>query len=242
MKMIITACRNPTLTRPQFFRHLRHVHWPLVRDHERVAAALDGYIQNHALGKDSPAPDNAPYRIAIDRDSVIELFFGSEEGLRRLAETPEYLEHVRPDEARFNDLPHNIMVKTQPETVFEARTVGRCKLFDFLMPLEGINAADFKLELAAHSAELCLDPAYSAVVDRHVDNWAINALDGAHMGFGAGSFACVREIWASSFTAFQSEAVVRRDVSVVDAEASFSVFATEFPMIDKMNRNLQYKN
>lgn len=232
MKMIITARRNPAMTRPEFFHHLRHVHWPLVRDHVQVAAALEGYIQNHALGPDSPEVDFAPYRIAAERDSVIELFFDVEEGLQRLVEAPEYLEYVRPDEARFNDLQQNIMVKTEPETFFEASTIGRCKRFDFLMPRAGCNADDFKAQLAAQSAELCLEPVHTASIDRHVNNWSIQISgDSDGNGFGTGNFGCVRELWASSFAALISDARDRNVGSMVDTANSFSVFATEFPMI-----------
>lgn len=232
MKMIICAKRNPALSRPEFFNHLRHVHWPLVRDNRAVAGAIDGYIQNHALGNSLLGADVAPCRIAADRDSVIELFFDGEAGLQRLLEVPEYLELVRPDEAYFNDLPRNIMVKTQVETVFQTRDLGRCKRFDFLVKADGWRVSEFKSAVREDSSKLCLDPAYTALIDRHDLNWNIDlAEEVVEQGFGHGSFDCVRELCALSMTNFTHSMAFARLAPWVDANRSFSVFATEFVML-----------
>lgn len=238
MKMIICAKRNPAMTRPEFFYHLRHVHWPLVRKHERVACALDGYVQNHALGPDSPLPAATPYRIAVDRDSVIELFFDGDHGLQRLVETPEYLEFVRPDEARFNDLSQNIMIKTEPEMVFEANRAGRCKRFDFLVRSSDCRADEFRDQLTELAARLCLDPAYTAVVDRQVHNWPMVANEAANgQGFGIGSFDCVRELWSHSHDGLRQSLAFMDDTPFIDSERSFCVFATEFVMLEHLPSN-----
>lgn len=227
MKMIITCRRHPSLSRAAFFDHLRNVHWPLVQRHANVLAALLGYIQNHALGEAGRGIDAAPFRVATDRDSVIELFFEGPEDLGRLAQTPEYLDHIRPDEARFNDLSANIVVQTRPELFFEAPQVGRCKRFDFVVRGAGVAADRLAVALADNARRLALDPFYTAHVDRHVHNWQIGASQGE--GFGEGQFDCVREIWAGSFAALAAVAPLL-SIDDVDPEQSFTVFATEFAM------------
>ncbi len=49
LKMIITCRRNPTMSRPEFFHHLRNIHWPLIQRYPDVLAAVPGYVQNHSV-------------------------------------------------------------------------------------------------------------------------------------------------------------------------------------------------
>lgn len=229
MKMIITCRRHPSLSRPAFFHHLRHVHWPLVRQHREVLAQLQGYVQNHALGGErSPAAE--PFRIATERDSIIELLFAHPDDLLRLVETPAYLTCVRPDEARCNDLSENLMVRTRPKCYFEAVQVGRCKRFDFLVRNSDLTAQRFSEQLAAHAERLALDPFHTAHVDRHVLNYPMGSEDGH--GFGQGQFDCVRELWAGSFAALSAVAPLLA-TDGVDLERSFIIFATEFVMAEQ---------
>ncbi len=229
MKMIVTCRRHPNLSRPAFFHHLRNVHWPLVREHREVLATLQGYVQNHAVGDSERSPDATPLRVATERDSVIELFFARPEDLLRLVETPAYLAYVRPDEARFNDLSANLMVKTRPECCFEAAHAGRCKRFDFLVRTRDFTALHFADQLAAQARRLALDPFYTSNVDRHVHNHPISPQDGH--GFGQGQFDCVRELWAGSFAALNAVAPLLA-TNGADLERSFSIFATEFVMVE----------
>ncbi|MEL0250750.1 MAG: EthD domain-containing protein [Novosphingobium sp.] len=227
--MIITARRNPAMSRRDFHHHLRHVHWPLIQSLPRVEQALGGYVQNHALGPDSPVEAEPAIPVATDRDSVIELFFDNEAALGHLAAIPEYLAQVRPDEAYFNDLPHNMMVQTAPEIVFTAARTGRCKRFDFLARAAGVDAQDFVERIRACGRDLALDPLYTGQIDRLVHN-IVGAKGGA--GFGAGSFDCVVESWASTFTSLSGVAARHYAIEGVDKLQSFTVYATEFVMIE----------
>lgn len=232
MKVIICAKRNEAMTRRQFQHHLRHVHWPLVRRHEHVAAAILGYVQNHTLGPDSPDQSAAPYRIATDRDSVIELTFDGEAGLQSLLDAPGYMEEVRPDEGRFNALGQNIMIKTTPSGVFEYGPTGRCKRFDFLARADGATVEAFRDEIERQGEELALNPAYTGIVDAQVHNWRIaQSTDAGVVGIGAGGYKCVREIWAKSFDNLASTTTLFRPLASVDRQTSFSIFATEFVMV-----------
>jgi hypothetical protein len=225
--MIIACRRNPAMSRSEFFDYLRNVHWPLVQRYPDVLAAVPGYVQNHSVLPEPGFELSAPYRIAAERDSVIELKFDGVAAIERLLATPSYQQYVRPDEAQFNDLPHNIMVLTEPSNVSRAPDIGRCKRFDFIRRAPDTEPSSFDAEINRQSAALALDPIYTAHVDRHVDNIVVGpATDG---GFGKGSFDCVREVWAASFDALSAIAS-RSHVQGVDAKMSFSVFATEFAM------------
>ena len=187
LKMVITARRNPSMARPEFFRHLREKHWPTVRRHEEPYALLLGYLQNHALGPAAPASIATPFRLEQERDSVIELWFESDAALARLVQMPDYLAYVRPDEAVFNDLPSNIMVRTADREYFRAVTMGRCKRFDFIARGVEVDAEEFAEALDADGCALALDPYYTAHVDRHVHNLARASEDGhGSGGQGAG--------------------------------------------------------
>ncbi len=67
LKMMITCCRNPPMSRPQFFHHLRHVHWPLIQRHPDVLDALPGYVQNHAVLPEPGIDLSAPFKLAVER-------------------------------------------------------------------------------------------------------------------------------------------------------------------------------
>ena len=227
LKMIITCRRHPAMSRPEFFDHLRNVHWPLIQRYPDVLAAVPGYAQNHSVLPEPGFELSAPYRIAAERDSVIELKFDGVAAIESLLSTPSYQQYVRPDEARFNDLPHNIMALTEPSNGLRAPTIGRCKRFDFIRRASDTEPSSFGAEISRQSAALALDPIYTGHIDRHVDNIVVGpATDG---GFGKGSFDCVREVWATSFDALSAVAS-RSRVQGVDEKMSFSVFATEFAM------------
>jgi hypothetical protein len=227
LKMIITCRRNPAMSRPEFFNHLRNVHWPLIQQYPDVLAAVPGYVQNHSVLPEPGFELSAPYRIATERDSVIELKFEGAAAIERLLSISSYQQYVRPDEARFNDLPHNIMVLTEPSNVSRAPAIGRCKRFDFIRRAPETEPSSFGAEIKRQSAAIALDSIYAAHIDRHVDNVVVgHAPDG---GFGTGAFDCVREVWAASFDALSAVAS-RSHLQGVDAKMSFSVFATEFAM------------
>ena len=203
LKMIITCRRNQAMSRPQFFHHLRHVHWPLIQRHPDVLAVLPAYVQNHSVLPGRGFDPVAPYRIADERDSVIELWFDGMEGIDRLLSIPSYLQYVRPDEAAFNDLAHNIMLLTQATTAFRAPSIRRCKRFDFIRRSKDADADAFAVKIKDQARALALDPLYTGQIDRHVENFPVASKDGG--GFGEGGFDCVSEVWASSFDALSEQ-------------------------------------
>jgi hypothetical protein len=117
---------------------------------------LSGYVQNHTVPPEQGFELAAPYTIATERDSVIELKFDGIAGIERLLAIPSYQQHVRPDEASFNDLPHNIMVLTEAAGIFHAHVVGPANDDGF-----GKGSFDYVRELWAISFD-----ALSAVASR----------------------------------------------------------------------------
>ena len=115
---------------------------------------------------------------------MIELWFDGMEGIDRLLSIPSYLQYVRPDEAAFNDLAHNIMLLTQATTVFRAPSIGRCKRFDFIRRSKGADADAFAVKVKDQARALALDPLYTGQIDRHVENFPVASKDGG--GFGEG--------------------------------------------------------
>lgn len=231
LKLVISARRDSSLSRREFFSHLRNKHWPLLREHPDVLSLIEGYVQNHTVLQDEQSGLAAPYRVAADRDSVIELWFDGFEGLRRLMAAPNYLKSVRPDEAVFNDLASNIVLPSEELVLFAAVGGGRCKRFDFLKRASGANSHAFRTILYAHDEELALDPSYTALVDMHIQNLVVSG--DVDRGFGETSFDAVRELRAPSFAVLSFIADRFRSAeldTVIDADCSFSVWATEFPM------------
>lgn len=224
LKMMISARRNPALTRTHFFSHLRHEHWPLLQRYPEVLSLIGGYVQNHALETNL----SSLLRVASERDSVIELFFRDEKQLDHLIHQPDYIAYVRPDEAYFNALEDNVMVKVREEVLFSNGTPGRCKRFDFLARTPNTPADRFRELIAADGRRLSLDPNFTASVDRLVDNVALGQGDSA--GFGTGAFDIVREYWASSIGSLNAVAMSNKSGLPIDRSRSFTLFATEFVM------------
>lgn len=124
------------------------------------------------------------------------------------------------------------MIKTRAETVFSAPVAGRCKRFDFLVRDAAVSSQAFAQSLMESSRRMALDPLHTALVDRQVNNMPLMAGDGA--GFGQGSFDCVRESWSNSFANLADPVV--EEMLPVDRARSFSVFASEFVMIEPSGR------
>lgn len=222
LKLMICCRRTPGFTREQFFDHLRHIHWPLLQATPSVLQMLTAYVQNHAV---LDLPDAmAPFACARDRDSVIEVTLESAQRLEDLVNLPDYQELIRPDEHRFNDLAHNILMRSSEQTDLRLGAVGRCKRFDFIACDGETDPARLKDDIRDQTRHMLLDPSYTARVDRHVDNFADPVVDG--LGFGQGHYVCIREVWSHSFTSLADVADVSR-IRGADP-ASFSVFATEF--------------
>lgn len=231
MKVILTARRNPELDRPGFFRHLRQVHWPLVRGFPGVLKEILRYQQNHTLLPDEEGDESGavatPWRRAVERDSVIEVWFDGLEGLQRMDADPDYVAHVRPDEARFNALAGNVMLLADEQVYHDVARRGRLRRFDFLYRAEGCEVAQFQDACRTACEDLALDPAFQALADAqslhlpHSPDSGGAAPDAVLMTAASGMDALTRLAARRFVAGFQS---------VTDQTRSFSVVATAFPI------------
>jgi hypothetical protein len=228
VKLILTCQRNTSLTREKFFNHLRHVHWPLLQKYPEILQAIPGYVQNHAVNITSAMQIDSPYNIADKRDSVIELFFHDPSDVEALVHIDNYQTYIRPDEQRFNDLEHNIMVVSDKQSQHQFAQTGRCKRFDFMVADNSKSVSETQQALEHDAQRLSLEPYYTAYIDQHTDNFGKHS--SLEHGFGSGEYVCVREVWANSFDALSNVAGLYSDIEGVCRQQSFSVFTTEFVM------------
>lgn len=228
MKVVLTASRNRALDRPSFFRHLRQVHWPLVRSFPSVLREIRGYQQNHSFLPDEDGAVSTPWRRAIERDSVIEVWFESLEGLKRMDEDPEYAAHVRPDEAVFNDLPSNVILLSDERVFHKATSIGRVKRFDFLYSSEHVTKAAFEQACVRGCEAISIDPLFQAIADRvslHLP------LVGAHRSVdGLGAVLAVNTSGLDAMNHLASSRFTSIFENVFDAKRCFSVLTTSFPI------------
>lgn len=228
MKVILTASRNSALDRPAFFRHLRHVHWPLVSSFPGVLREIRRYEQNHSFLSREDGGVPTPWRRAEERDSVIEVWFDGLNGLQRMDANPDYVAHVRPDEDAFNHLPSNVVLLANERVFHDAPPVGRVKRFDFLYRSENIAQSDFNETCLRSCEALSLDPLFQALADRLSLHLPISPEVSSDTQPDA-----VLAVTASGLEPIGRLADHRfagASVEMVDRMRSFSVLATSFPV------------
>lgn len=228
MKVILTASRNASLDRPGFFQHLREVHWPLVARYPNVLREIHKYTQNHSFLPDEDGGAATPWRRATERDSVIEVWFDSMAGLQRMDADPDYVAHVRPDEAYFNDLPSNVLLVAQETTYHAAPSVGRIKRFDFLYAAPERAVEAFERGCRDACSALALDPLFQGLADTQSLHLPFQPEDPAGAQVQAVVATTASSLWAMSQLA--APRFVEGFEDVVDREKSFSVLATTFPI------------
>jgi hypothetical protein len=239
LKIILVPRRHPDMTRPQFFDYLANKHASLVKSVPEFTRYLRRYVQNHSRLAQDGADVTTPFQRAVDRDSVIELWFDDGHSFHRALAEPRYQEVIRPDEARFNDLPNLIVLATTEVAGLPAQggPTG-FKLFDVMKRKADIDRTTFLARWQRHSELLRSRSAYRLAARKSVLN-AIVADDSNPFGQPA-DFDGVMETWLGRFADAGVIAKLRLDdpelaaseVSFVDASASFSVLAVENPVIN----------
>ena len=99
IKFTILLRRLPALSHGEFVAYHRTQHAPLFSSLPEVKAHVRRYVQCHTLPDDLPGLPPAAY------DGTTELWFDDLAGLAAVFTAPRYLEIIRPDEAKFLDLP-----------------------------------------------------------------------------------------------------------------------------------------
>jgi len=239
LKIILIPRRHMEMTRPQFFDHLANKHAPLVKSVPEFAAYLKRYVQNHTRLAQDGVDVATPYHRAVDRDSVIELWFEDAQSFGRAMVEPRYLDVVRPDEAKFNDLPSLIVLATtEIESLCAEGGPSTFKLFDVIKRKAGVNRGTFVTRWQRHAELLHSCVGYRQAARKAVLNVVV---PDEHNPFGhPADFDGVMETWVADFTGADVIAKLRShdpklvasEASFVDVGASFSVLAVENPIIN----------
>lgn len=237
IKIILMAKRDPAMGRIEFFDYLAHRHAPLVRSVPEFCHFLQRYVQNHTRLPEEGADFATTFRRATERDSVIELWFDDGESLRRGLSLPRYMEVIRPDEARFNDLATLLLVATREVGQLPAQDVSTpFKVFDVLRRRADLDRTTFLERWQSHLALLASRPAYRRLARKVVLNGVMPDEDNP---FGVpAEVDGIMETWTGSFEdAGQLAALMSSDQEVaaslaglVDAETCMSLLALEHPV------------
>ena len=110
VKFTILLKRRADMTHADFVSHHRTVHAALFMSIGAVRAHVRRYVQQHALPVELPGLPPAKY------DGITELWFDDVAGIAAVFTDAEYMERIRPDEARFLDL-HGCDFLVSEETV-----------------------------------------------------------------------------------------------------------------------------
>lgn len=98
IKFTILLRRNPALTQDQFVRYHREEHAPLFTSLPEVKQHVRRYVQSHSTEVEIPGIPPMTF------DGATELWFDDMQGLAGVFYAKEYMEKIRPDEAKFLDL------------------------------------------------------------------------------------------------------------------------------------------
>ena len=98
IKFTILLRRNPAMTHEEFVAYHREKHAPLFTSLPEVKQYVRRYVQCHATADVLPGlPDSK-------LDGSTELWFDDLAGLVGVFQSKDYMETIRPDEAKFLDL------------------------------------------------------------------------------------------------------------------------------------------
>ena len=98
IKFTILLRRTPALTVEQFTKYHREQHAPLFCSLPEVKQHVRRYVQGHNTGVEIPGIPPMTF------DGTTELWFDDMAGLAGVFQSKEYMEQIRPDEAKFLDL------------------------------------------------------------------------------------------------------------------------------------------
>lgn len=248
LKVILSSTKHPSMSRAQFFNHLSNVHAPLVQSIPGIKQYVRKYVQNHTRLKEDHAPNNTVYPHLETRDSVIELWFDSNEMFWNLMSAPSYADLVRPDEARFNDLSKLIILATHEgqkhlnALIAITNEPAKVKTFDFVKRKQGITPEEFSAGLYNYEKALVASQAYEKNVTAHV--WNVALPTGSNPFGVASDYDGVVETWFQSYEAlikFQqeysaAEHILTLESQLIDRFNSFSVITEEKPIYDDFHK------
>ena len=99
IEFIILLRRKPELTHEEFVQYHREQHARLFTSLPEVKQYVRRYVQSHSTGVEIPGIPPMTF------DGATELWFDDMASLANVFEAKNYLDQIRPDEAKFLDLP-----------------------------------------------------------------------------------------------------------------------------------------
>lgn len=112
IKLIVAVRRNPDMSVEEFRGHWKERHAKLVRENPATARYVRKYVQCHTMPEEYENGD-------VAFDGTAELWFDSRADMDAFYSDPDYLAHIRPDEALFADLERTVFFVTQEEPVLD---------------------------------------------------------------------------------------------------------------------------
>ena len=108
IKIMVFLKRRPELSHDEFIDYWKNVHAPLAAEAPGFVEHTGKYMHNY------PEPNaDGEY----DYDGVVECWYDSLEDMKACTDNDYYREVIRPDEAKFIDLPTSKLIVTE-NTVF----------------------------------------------------------------------------------------------------------------------------
>ncbi|MEV5957493.1 EthD domain-containing protein [Streptomyces sp. NPDC051987] len=164
LTLIAAARRKPGMTHRAFLHHLHHVHGPLSAAHP---LRIRRYVQNHVFDASFGTEGDPAHLTEFGRDSVTELRFDDMEALAATMSDPYVRKVIRPDGARFNDLPSALALLTRAEVMVPPPAsdgdAAPVKVLHFVHRAQGLGRDDvIDRWLAAHEQVLAEEDSPSA--------------------------------------------------------------------------------
>ena len=236
VKLLEVIGRRPDLTHAYFLKHLSTTHLEVVDRVPEFRNRVRRYMQNHLFVDPTELGSIKGLPIAVDTDSIIEVWWDSVADIRRSFEEPRYFEIIRPDELAFGDVAGAWGVTGQDTLVTERDGfAGLIKVFVFLKRSAGISHSEFlRRWRAARDSRLIAAPAFGSLVGRFVEN--VVAQDPADALPGAKPLDLIAELWLDSLqhvAQFAADPAVSG--SIVGAQADYTDRAQSLIYVAKEN-------
>lgn len=239
VKLIYCLHRVPRLSLAQF-----QDHW--LGHHSQYGARMDGirrYAQYHAVepGSLGDALPDAPRRAMTPYDGVMNSWWDSVDGMRRVfRESPEMAAALA-DESRFIDHGRSVSLVAEEHVVTEPRRPAPIVVFECLRARPGLSPEEFRdawLELGArragsslagliHNVPLSAEEARIPEMDDLVERAPAPAWDGVAAVY-LDSVAALMAYWASD----EARAHLAREAELVDHARSVHVPTRRHVIVD----------
>ena len=179
IKLNILASRVPRMTHSQYARYAMDNHARLVLGTEPVARYITTYVQQHVFDA-SYGADACAWRY----DSVSHICARSPQDLAAATATPEYREHIAPDEPSFADgRSASFTMLEESQLALEVRGYSNLRLLHYGRAHDAAQAVLTDRWAAAHEALLSRERGLFTSVRRAVLNRAHPGPDGSRPAF-----------------------------------------------------------